>query len=56
MNSSSIKNTFIYTYQNDNNLVSKSINSTAKLVPVITISADNLTGEGTEKNPYSLGE
>ena len=56
MNSSSIKNTFIYTYQNDNNLVSKSINSTAKLVPAITISADNLTGEGTEKSPYSLGE
>lgn len=56
MNSSSIRNTFIYTYQNDNSLLSKSINSTAKLVPVITISSDNLTGEGTEKNPYSLGE
>lgn len=56
MNTSSIKNTFIYTYKNDNTLFTKSINSTAKLVPVITISSEKLIGEGTKQNPYSLGD
>lgn len=54
LNSSSSKNTFIYTYQNEGNLFSKSINSTAKLVPVITISSENLIGTGTKDNPYRL--
>lgn len=54
LNSSSSKNTFIYTYQNSNTLFSKSSNSTAKLVPVITINTDKLVGLGTKDNPYRL--
>lgn len=54
LNSSSSKNTFVYTYQNKNTLFSKSSNSTAKLVPVITINTDKLVGIGTKDNPYRL--
>ncbi len=54
LNSASSKNTFVYTYQNKGNLFSKSMNSTAKLVPVITISSENLAGIGTKDNPYRL--
>ena len=54
LNSSSAKNTFVYTYQNNNSLFSKSSSSTAKLVPVITITTDKLVGVGTKDNPYRL--
>ena len=54
LNSSSSKNTFIYTYQNKDSLFSKSINSTAKLVPVITINGEKLVGVGTKSDPYRL--
>lgn len=54
LNSSTAKNTFIYTYQNNNSLFNKSVNGTAKLVPVITINNENLVGVGTKDNPYRL--
>ena len=54
INSSTSKNTFIYTFLNTDSLFNKSINSTAKLVPVITINKEKLVGVGTKDNPYRL--
>lgn len=56
LNTSSTKNTFIYTFEENNGLFSKSINSTAKLVPVITIDKTTLIGTGSKEDPYRLGD
>lgn len=54
LTSSSKKNNFIYTIQSDSNPYSKIISSASYVVPVITISKDNLEGTGTINDPLRL--
>jgi len=56
LTSSSKKNNFIYTIQKDSNPYSKIISSANYVVPVITISKDNLEGTGTLSDPLKVVE
>ncbi len=56
LTSSSTNNNFIFTIQNDNVPYSKIISSTSNIVPIITISKDNLEGTGTKNDPLRLVE
>ena len=54
LTSSSKNNNFIYTIQKDGNPYSKIISSASYVVPVITISKDNLEGTGSISDPLRL--
>lgn len=57
MTSSTKSNKYIYSIQSDNNPYSKIVSSTSKVVPIITIGKDKLTGgTGTKDDPLKVGE